>query len=172
MRAAGRLGVSNFVYPSIVGIDRKPIGGYPYYKAKLETEELIESAGGPWTILRATQFHTLALRMLDEAGRLPWQTMLKDAHFQLLDAGEAADHVAAAVEAPAAGRPARHRRAPRRVDGDHRPRLPAAQGQPQAAAQDAGQLRGFGKGFVAGQNLAPAERQVGKVTWEDFLSRR
>ena len=104
LAAAKAARVGNFFYISIVGVDRQPIGGYPYYKVKFEVEELIEWSGVPWTILRATQFHTLALRMLDETGRLPWQTVLKGLRFQLLDAGEAADHVAAAVEAPAAGR--------------------------------------------------------------------
>lgn len=42
---------------SIVGCDRTPYG---YYRAKWETEQLLESSGRPVTVLRTTQFHALA----------------------------------------------------------------------------------------------------------------
>ncbi len=44
------------VYISIVGVDRS---AYGYYQAKYQAEGLIEQSGLPWTVLRATQFHTL-----------------------------------------------------------------------------------------------------------------
>lgn len=47
----------HLVYISIVGCDRNP---YPYYRAKAEAERVIEGAGLPATVLRATQFHSLA----------------------------------------------------------------------------------------------------------------
>jgi len=50
-------GVRNFVYISIVGIDRAP--AYPYYRVKLECEQLVERSPVPWTIQRATQFFEL-----------------------------------------------------------------------------------------------------------------
>jgi uncharacterized protein YbjT (DUF2867 family) len=59
LQAASRAGVSHVVYISIVGIDR--VQSYPYYRVKLETERLIEGSPIPHTILRATQFHDLAL---------------------------------------------------------------------------------------------------------------
>jgi uncharacterized protein YbjT (DUF2867 family) len=52
-------GVRHHVGVSIVGIDR--VGGR-YYKAKLDQEAEIARAGVPWTIVRATQFHTLVAR--------------------------------------------------------------------------------------------------------------
>jgi len=58
--AARTAGVSHLVYISIVGIDRVPM---PYYRRKLEVEELIASSGIPWTILRATQFHGFLIDM-------------------------------------------------------------------------------------------------------------
>ena len=52
-------GVRHHVGVSIVGIDR--VGGR-YYKAKLDQEAEIVRSGIPWTIVRATQFHTLVAR--------------------------------------------------------------------------------------------------------------
>ena len=57
-------GVGHFLYISIVGIDKVP---NPYYIQKLAAERLIEAAGVPYTILRATQFHTLLDRFLGDA---------------------------------------------------------------------------------------------------------
>src|SRR3990172_2973042 len=48
-------------YISIVGVDRIP---FPYYRAKLAAEKLVEEPAVPYTILRATQFHTLIDRLL------------------------------------------------------------------------------------------------------------
>ena len=45
------------VHISIVGIDEHPM---TYYRRKLRAEQGIAAAGGPATILRATQFHSLA----------------------------------------------------------------------------------------------------------------
>src|SRR3989337_3515075 len=67
LAAAGRVGVSHFVYISIVGVDRIPL---PYYKAKLAAERLIEESGVPYSILRATQFHSLIDRFLGTLVRL------------------------------------------------------------------------------------------------------
>jgi len=52
---AARARAPYLIYPSIVGIDRC---AYPYYRAKLAAEQLIEQGPLPWTILRTTQFHT------------------------------------------------------------------------------------------------------------------
>jgi uncharacterized protein YbjT (DUF2867 family) len=47
-------GVGHHVALSVVGADRLPDSGY--MRAKVSQEKLIKSAGGPYTILRATQF--------------------------------------------------------------------------------------------------------------------
>ncbi len=68
LAASRAAGVRHVVYLSIVGVDRIP---YPYYVDKLATERAIEESGLPFTILRATQFHSFPgelLRML--GGRL------------------------------------------------------------------------------------------------------
>ncbi|WP_028067101.1 SDR family oxidoreductase [Solirubrobacter soli] len=60
-------GVRHHVGVSIVGIDR--VGGR-YYKTKLAQEAEIARAGVPWTIIRATQFHTLVARTFAVSSKL------------------------------------------------------------------------------------------------------
>jgi len=52
-RGRGRSGVRHHVALSIVAIDRTDNG---YFRAKVAQEKLIEAAGIPYTIIRATQF--------------------------------------------------------------------------------------------------------------------
>jgi uncharacterized protein YbjT (DUF2867 family) len=54
LAAAKAAGVSHYIALSVVGADRIPDSGY--LRAKRAQEQLIESAGIPYTILRATQF--------------------------------------------------------------------------------------------------------------------
>lgn len=61
-RAAG---VQHLVFLSIVGVDRIPYG---YYIDKVANEEAIAASGIPFTILRATQFHSFPLTMLAMTG--------------------------------------------------------------------------------------------------------
>lgn len=66
---AGRAaGVAHLVYISIVGVDTVP---YSYYRAKHESERVIEGSGIPFTILRATQFHEFIQLFLHLQRRLP-----------------------------------------------------------------------------------------------------
>ena len=60
--------VSNFVYVSIVGIDAIP---FSYYQHKLAAEVALMESDLPWTIQRATQFHTLLDTVFDGLRRLP-----------------------------------------------------------------------------------------------------
>lgn len=60
--------VKHLLYVSIVGIDRIP---YAYYQAKLEAERLIAASGVPFSILRATQFHSFVAFLLNEAAKYP-----------------------------------------------------------------------------------------------------
>jgi len=53
---------------SIAGVDRIPL---PYYRTKLEVERLVAGSGTPYTILRATQFHTLLDRIFGAQRFLP-----------------------------------------------------------------------------------------------------
>ena len=53
-------GTPHLVLMSIAGIDRIPLA---YYRHKLTVEQLVAASGVPYTILRATQFHTLLDRI-------------------------------------------------------------------------------------------------------------
>ena len=61
--------VKHLIYVSIVGIDRIP---FAYYQCKLEAEQTIASCGVPFSILRATQFHSFVAFLLSEAARFPF----------------------------------------------------------------------------------------------------
>jgi len=56
LEAARGAGVRHAVYVSIVGIEGVH---YSYYRHKLAAERVVEEGMVPWSILRATQFHTL-----------------------------------------------------------------------------------------------------------------
>jgi uncharacterized protein YbjT (DUF2867 family) len=99
---AREAGVGHVVYVSIVGMEGV---AYPYYKAKLAAEAIVEENIVPWSILRATQFHTLMETFLEAFSRPPlvaavpfkWQ-------FQPVDPGEVAARLVEVVPENAAGR--------------------------------------------------------------------
>lgn len=66
LAAAERAGIAHHVCISIVGIERLPL---PYYRVKVEQEELVERCGLPYSIVRATQFHPLIDGLLRSASR-------------------------------------------------------------------------------------------------------
>lgn len=91
----------HIVYISIVGVDKIPFG---YYRAKLECEQLIEQFGLPWTTLRTTQFHDLALFFLLMATKSPVVVLPRGLRGQPVDTGEVADRLVELVLAEPAGR--------------------------------------------------------------------
>ncbi len=80
--AAKANGIEHFIYISIVGIDRVPVG---YYKYKLEAEELIKKSDVPYTILRATQFHEFLDQMFHRFLFFPVLMLPTKAKFQPID---------------------------------------------------------------------------------------
>lgn len=90
LKHARAAGTSHFVYVSIVGIDRIPLG---YYRHKLAAEALVRQADVPWSILRATQFHTLLDGLLQRLEWLPILPLPIDFLFQPIDPGEVADRL-------------------------------------------------------------------------------
>jgi uncharacterized protein YbjT (DUF2867 family) len=94
-------GRPHVVFISIVGVDRIPFG---YYRAKLAAERLIATSGLPWTTLRTTQFHDLALLFLVLATRGPVAVAPRGLQGQPVDVGEVADRMADLVTGDPAGR--------------------------------------------------------------------
>lgn len=100
LAAAADAGVRHIVYISIVGVDRIP---FPYYRAKVECERLIEGSGIPHTILRATQFHDFIAALVDAQRRLPVVFAL-DLPDQPISVGEVAVRLVELVDRGPAGR--------------------------------------------------------------------
>ncbi len=159
--------VEQFVYISIVGIDRI---GFSYYRNKLAAERLIEAADVPSTILRATQFHDFIDRILGTLARWPLAFIPTNWQFQSISAGEVAEQLVAAVQQgngarlPDIGGPEVLRfgemaGAWLAAQGKHRPivHLPLP-----------GKLSA---GFRQGLNTTPRNR-VGKLTWAEWLQAR
>lgn len=160
-------GVSHFLYISIVGIDRIPFG---YYKRKLAAESRVERGGVPWSILRATQFHTLIDQLLRASLRFPVALLPVDFRFQSIDPGEVADRMLEyAAQRPAGrlpdlGGPGVHSlgelaRTWTEIRGLRRRvvRLPL----PGTVAT----------GFRQGLNTTP-DNAYGQVTWADWVRRK
>lgn len=96
--AAAAAEVTHLVYLSIVGIDDHP---FPYYKAKLAAERLIEQHSTPHTLLRATQFHEFLDRIFSTG---PLITVFPGLEFQVIDGGVVADRLVELVAAGPSGR--------------------------------------------------------------------
>jgi uncharacterized protein YbjT (DUF2867 family) len=91
-RAAG---VRHAVYVSIVGMEGV---AYPYYRYKVQAEAVVRENIVPWTILRATQFHSLMDTFLGAFSVLPGLAMVPKAwRFQPVDPADVADRLVGVV---------------------------------------------------------------------------
>jgi uncharacterized protein YbjT (DUF2867 family) len=167
LRAANLAGVSHCVFVSIVGVDRNPY--YPYYRAKLDAERVVERSGLPWTTIRATQFHEFVLRQIRFLEVGPVALVPKGFLLQPIDVGEVAERlVELALSAPAGHVPdvggpevktfADLARSYQRVVGRHR-RLVEVPVPGKTA-----------RAFRQGAQTRP-ERRYGTIAWEEFLRR-
>jgi uncharacterized protein YbjT (DUF2867 family) len=167
LSAASEAGVSNFLYVSIVGVDRIP---YSYYEHKRAAERAVEEADVPSTIVRATQFHEFVAELLGSVAKLPVWPLPTNWTLQPIAVADAADAVArhatpeASGRVPAVGGPTVHSvrelaTAYREFQGLRRPilRLPVP-GNVASAFRD-------------GEATRP-DRTVGSVTWSEFLGRQ
>jgi uncharacterized protein YbjT (DUF2867 family) len=98
--AEAEAGVGHHVGVSIVGCDRVPMA---YYKAKVAQERAIAAGPVPWSLLRATQFHSLLDRAFSGAARLR-VLPTGSAPLQPVDAGIVARRLADVAQESPAGR--------------------------------------------------------------------
>jgi uncharacterized protein YbjT (DUF2867 family) len=91
--------VKHLVFISIVGVDVIP---YPYYRAKLGSEHIIENSGIPYTILRATQFHSFIAMFITMQRKLPVVLSL-DVPDQPIAVEEVAERLAELADAAPSG---------------------------------------------------------------------
>jgi uncharacterized protein YbjT (DUF2867 family) len=99
--AAEAAGVDHLLAISIVGIDNHP---YPYYRTKAEMEQIVENGEVPWTILRATQFHSLVPRFLDMLPAVGFVPVPRGVSLQPIDVAVVAERLAELAEAGPSGR--------------------------------------------------------------------
>jgi uncharacterized protein YbjT (DUF2867 family) len=98
---AREAGVRHAVYVSIVGMEGVD---YPYYRYKLEAEAVVRENIVPWTILRATQFHSLMETFLSAFSKLPGlATVPSSWQFQPVDPGDVAARLVGVVAGEPAG---------------------------------------------------------------------
>ena len=166
LKAANRAGISNFVFMSIVGVDRNQY--YPYYRMKLEVEQMIEASPVPWTILRATQFHEFVLRFVRLLGRGPVALAPKKFLLQPIDIGEVADRLAELALAGAAGR------VPDVGGPEIKTFADFARTYLEAASIKKRVLEvpvpgKMSRAWRKGAQVCPDQR-YGRITWEEFLS--
>jgi len=100
LQASAVAGVGHYVGISIVGCDRVPTA---YYDVKVEQERTIAAGQVPWSLLRATQFHTLIALAFGRMGRLG-VVPTGPARLQPVDVGVVAARMAAVAVAEPAGR--------------------------------------------------------------------
>lgn len=100
LRAAARGDVAHLVFISIVGVDQI---AYFYYRDKVACEAAIEASGIPFTILRATQFHSFPVEFIRLQARFA-STRVIDIPLQTIAVDEVAARLAELASAPPAGR--------------------------------------------------------------------
>lgn len=99
--AAKQESVPHFAFVSIVGINEIDFG---YYRKKVAAERMIESSGLNYTILRATQFHSLVNSMIAAAARLPLIMLLPtDFKFQTVAETEVVGRLLRCLRDPSSG---------------------------------------------------------------------
>ncbi len=159
LKAAGQSG-AHLIYVSIVGVDRSR---FPYYKAKWEAEQRVESSSARWTIQRATQFHDLLNLLLGS----PVFITTPHLAFQVVDAAEVAGRLVDLVDSGPCGRApdfggpevlpiAKLAKIRREITGRRSSRL--------VPVPRLGPIRDFDDGH----HLCPDQR-TGRITWHDWL---
>jgi uncharacterized protein YbjT (DUF2867 family) len=168
LQAAERTGVSHILFISIVGVDRNPY--FPYYRMKLETERIVERSEVPWTILKATQFHGLVLRLTQSLDRLPVvMPVPRGFLLQPVDVGEVADRTAELALAALAGRVPDVGGPEVRTFADLARSYLAAAGRRKRVVEVPVPGK-IARALREGAQTAPDHR-YGEIRWEEFLDR-
>ncbi|MEV5834228.1 NAD(P)H-binding protein [Nocardia sp. NPDC052112] len=164
--AAAAAGVRHLVYIGVVGAEKLPIG---YFRAKFAAEQAIIESGVPFTILRAAQFHDLALKTARAMAKSPIVPAPGAVLWQPVDSREVAARLVELAQGAPAGRVpdlvgptvysmAELIRGYLKAEGKRRIFLPVpVPGK-------------VGRAYRAKENLSIDGATVGKLTWEDFLA--
>jgi uncharacterized protein YbjT (DUF2867 family) len=165
---AREAGIGHVVYISIVGMDGV---AYPYYKSKLAAEAVMRENIVPWSILRATQFHTLMETFLDGMSKLPRVALVPFKwQFQPVDTTDVAARLVDVVTgAPAGMLP--DFGGPEVRDFKSIATSWLAERKPGKRLVNLPLPFTFSRQFAAGRVLCPEHRD-GTVTFEQYLARR
>ena len=166
VRAARVAGVRHIVYISVIAADSVPLG---YFRSKFAAEQVIEKADTASTTLRAAQFHDLTLGAVRAMGRMPVVPAPGGVRWQPVDARDVAERLVELALAEPAGR----------VADLAGPAIMSLPDLTRTYLQARGKRRPFvpirvpgklGRVYRAGENLTQDGADVGKRTWEDFLT--
>jgi uncharacterized protein YbjT (DUF2867 family) len=153
----------HIVYVSIVGIEEIPL---PYYRAKLAVERLLAESGLPYTVLRATQFHDLILRLFTVQRWSPALFVPAGARFQPVDVADVAQRLVSLAAGAPAGRVADFGGPEVRPIRDLARAFLGGRRRPIVLVRVPGKVL---RGYRTGANLGPA---AGTITFEEFLRSR
>ncbi|MEU4603958.1 NAD(P)H-binding protein [Kribbella sp. NPDC023972] len=166
VQAAERAGVKHLVHISVTAVDQLPL---TYFRSKLGAEQAVRESSVPWTVLRAAQFHDLALKTVRAMAKLPVLPVPGGLRFQPVDARDVAERL---VEL-ALGEPAGL------VPDLVGPKVYTLGELAQDYLNATGKRRlsipirvpgEAGKVYRAGGNLTLSGADVGTRGWEDFLA--
>lgn len=164
--AAAKARVQHIVYIGVVGAGKLPIG---YFQAKFAAEQAIIESGVPYTILRAAQFHDLALKTARAMAKSPIVPAPGAVLWQPVDSREVAARLVELTRGAPAGRVpdlvgptvytmAELIRGYLKAEGKRRLFLPVpVPGK-------------IGRAYRAKENLTLDGATVGELTWENFLA--
>ncbi|MBC9820043.1 SDR family oxidoreductase [Terrabacter sp. MAHUQ-38] len=173
VRAARSAGSPHLVYISVVGAERIPVVSrmdrmaFGYFASKRAAEVVVEQSGLPWTTLRATQFHDLALTTVQALAKSPLMPYFAGVRFQPVDTAEVARRLVDLALAPPAGL----------VDEMGGPEVHEMRHLAKTYLEASGKRRLLvpmrvagrsGRAVRAGANLTPGHA-VGRRTWAEFL---
>lgn len=160
----------HLVVISIVGCDRNP---YPYYRAKTAAEHVIAGSGLPATVVRATQFHTLAALIGRALTVGPLALSLGDMAVQPVETRWVAERLAdlATGPAPAAPHRATDLAGPEMLTmAEVAAALRAHAGQSPPRAVRIPPVGGTLRAFSARTNIPGPDAETGGLSFSEWLS--
>jgi uncharacterized protein YbjT (DUF2867 family) len=163
------------VLPSIVGVDALPYDTpldrmqFGYLQKKLQAEDAVRASGLPWTILRATQFHSLVATLARGLSGGPIALSMRGVRVQPVDAEDVAARLAELAAAEPAGfvEPIGGPRVYPLEDLVRSYLTATGRSKPVLRFPLAGRAA---REYAGGANLAPAHAD-GAGTWEQYLER-
>lgn len=166
LKAVGNRNVKNFIYVSIVGIDK---AAYGYYQNKLRAEELIIKSGIPYTILRITQFHDFVLNRILNAGHENEVIVIPAGlKFQSIDLADVCKRINQLIQG-GAGNSIQQIGGPEILEIETIVQEYQKIFKPAKRIQFTTNLNDFQRLFTTGINLCP-DHKWGTVSWGDYLS--